>query len=212
MPFVESKLKNLREIGGSLYALSKSVNISNVYFADTGAEGARAYIVFFEKNRRLYPFIYFYLLSNDGRTFNYNRDGIEIKNFESVKNEALEFVESMGFIMEEIDLISLSPQEMKEIVKTLPFYYEDLEEFKKFMDEMEKGYSVDVEDVEDVEIIEEEENEVEVEVEEKEVDEEKETIRYLINKYGLGRLPKVEKKSKISGVLKYVFGKLLSSS
>ncbi len=213
MPFVESKLKNLVGMKGTLYALLKSVNLSNVYFPETGAEGARAYIIFIEKERKLFPFIYFYLMSNEGKTFNYNPESVDIKNFESVKNEALEMVESMGFIMEEIDLLSLSPPEMKEIVKTLPFYYENLEDFKKFMDEMEKE-KVDVGEVEIVE--DEEEKEVEVEVEEKEgaeeVDEERETIKFLINKYGLGRLPKMEKKSKISGSLKYVLGKLLASS
>jgi len=216
MPFVESKLKNLRGVSGNLYTLMRSVNLSNVYFPGAGAEQARAYIIFIEKSRKLLPFVYFYLLSNEGKMFSYSPESVEIKNFEAVKNEALEMVESMGFIMEEIDLLSLSPQEMKEIVKTLPFYYEDLEDFKKFMDEMEKGDKVEVGEVEVIEEKEEEEEkEIEVEVEEKEVSEEsdeRETIRLLINKYGLGRLPKVEKKSKISGSLKYVLGKLLASS
>jgi hypothetical protein len=222
MPFVESKLKNLIGIGGNLYALLKSVNLSNVYFAGMGAEQARAYIIFVERNRKLLPFVYFYLITNEGKMFSYSPESIEIKNFEAVKEEALQMVESMGFIMEEIDLLSLSPQEAKEIVKTLPFYYENLEDFKKFMDEMEKGYKVDVGEVEIIEEGGEEEKEIEVEVEEKEISEEKEvseeseedrdTIRLIINKYGLGRLPKVERKSKISGSLKYVFGKLLASS
>lgn len=216
MAFVETdKIKTLAGWGGNMYFLMKSVNLSNIYMNGTGAEQARAYVVFVEKERKLYPFIYFYFMNNQGRFFEYEGKYVEIKAFEKVKQEALDMVESMGFIMEEVDLISLSPQEMKEIVKTLPFYYADLEDYRKFMEEMEKGYVVDVEGVE---IIEEKEEEVEVEVEnaseEKMADDkevERETVRYLMQKYGLGRLPAVERKSKVSGSLRYVLGKLLAS-
>ncbi len=224
MPFTERKeIKSLSSFGGNLYALLKSINISNILFEESGAESGRAYIIFIEKDRRLYPFIYFYLLSNEGRFFAFDTESIEIKRFEPVKREAVDFVESMGFIIEEVDLLSLSPQEMREIIKTLPFYYDDLNKFKEFMEEMEKEGAVEVGDVEvidtDVEV-EAEKEEIEVEIEEtpakeSEDEERRNIIKSLIEKYGLGKIKEMEKQKTVfsfkKGNLRYLLGKLLSS-
>lgn len=202
MGFAEFKQIKSIEGKGELFSLFKSVNLSQVSISGMPAEQARAYIFMLERNHKLYPFVYFYFPElNKGRFFIYEEGSVEIKKEETVREEALNFVESMGFIMEEIDLAHLSSQEFRELKKTLPFYYEDLSQFKRFMEEIEGGSEEKEEEVEA--------EEIEVEIQEPEPDagkipadkkegmgeipeETRFIIKSLIDKYGLGRIPHIE--------------------
>lgn len=199
MGFVEFKKLKSIEGRGELFNLFKSVNLSQVSISGIPPAQARAYIFMLERNHMLYPFVYLYFPEfNRGRFFIFEEGAVEIKKEGKAKEEALNFVESMGFMMEEIELLHLPSQELKELKKTLPFYYEDLEQFKKFMEqiegEVERSEETGESDEVEVEIEEPQEEKVKEKKSDSEAEIPQETkfiIKSLIDKYGLGRIPQI---------------------
>jgi len=106
-----------------------SVNTILVAPADHSAEPTKAFIVSARKGSAFIFYIYLFLL-NSSRGVIYRRDDelVGQKNYTPVLDEAFLFLESMGFIMDRVDLRSLSLEERKEYVQQQPFFPRPAEE------------------------------------------------------------------------------------
>ncbi|MCX5868867.1 MAG: hypothetical protein NT009_15555 [Proteobacteria bacterium] len=106
-----------------------SVNTILVAPADHSAESTKAYIVSARKGSAFIFYIFLFLI-NSGRGVIYRRDDemVEQKDYSKVLDEAFMFLESMGFIMDRVDLRSLSLDERKEYVQQQPFFPAPVEE------------------------------------------------------------------------------------
>lgn len=108
--FVPSKPDEVKEV-------YYSVNSILVAPAEHSAEPTKAYIVCiqYENISAFVVYIYLYLLES-GRGVLYRREEgfVSSEEYDQVIEEAFHFLESMGFILDKIDLSSLSPTEREE--------------------------------------------------------------------------------------------------
>ncbi|MDD5224281.1 MAG: hypothetical protein PHE84_09835 [bacterium] len=106
-----------------------SVNTILVAPADHSAEPTKAFIVSARKGSAFIFYIYLFLI-NSSRGVIYRRDDelVGQKDYSKVLDEAFLFLESMGFIMDRVDLRSLSLEERKEYVLQQPFFPRPAEE------------------------------------------------------------------------------------
>jgi hypothetical protein len=121
-PFISAKPEEMVEV-------CYSVNTILVAPADHSAEPTKAYIVSARKGSAFIFYIYLFLV-NSGRGVIYRRDDelVGQKDYTKVLEEAFMFLESMGFIMDRVDLRSLSLEERKEYVLQQPFFPRPAEE------------------------------------------------------------------------------------
>jgi len=106
-----------------------SVNTILVAPADHSSEPTKAYIVSGRKGSAFVFYIFLFLL-NSSRGVIYLRDDEMVgqNDYSKVLDEAFMFLESMGFIMDRVDLRSLSLDERKEYVQQQPFFPAPVEE------------------------------------------------------------------------------------
>lgn len=121
-PFIPVKPEEMVEV-------CYSVNTILVAPADHSSEPTKAYIVAARKGSAFIFYIFLFLI-NSGRGFTYRRDDEMVgqKDYPKVLDEAFIFLESMGFIMDRVDLRSLSLDERKEYVQQQPFFPAPVEE------------------------------------------------------------------------------------
>jgi hypothetical protein len=100
-----------------------SVNTILVAPAGHSAEPTKAYIISVKKSSAFLFYIYLFLIDS-GRGVLYRREEelVGPKEYPRVVEEAFIFLESMGFIMDRIDLHSLSAGERKEYFQQQPFF------------------------------------------------------------------------------------------
>ena len=102
-----------------------SVNTILVAPAEHSAEPTKAYIISikYENISAFVVYIYLYLLDS-GRGVIYRREEgfVSSQEYEQVIEEAFHFLESMGFILDKIDLGSLSPVEKGEYFQQQNFF------------------------------------------------------------------------------------------
>lgn len=106
-----------------------SVNEPVIASHNFGAQPARAYIVGIKRERGVEPFIAFFLLDAQDLEYYTARGLVSFKDSEKVVKIMLDFCESMGFVMEEINLQFLENEQKIKILDSCPLFYESIEEF-----------------------------------------------------------------------------------
>jgi len=99
--------------GKSIYKVLLSMNIHQVATPETSLEEARSYVfIFREGRRRLSAFIGIHLLLTDRKLiYKYSANPFSEDGLSEVEDEASDFAEYMGAMMDEVDLSSMSDLE-----------------------------------------------------------------------------------------------------
>jgi hypothetical protein len=98
------------------------------------SEGAFAYIIEVEeKGDHIALYICFYLVAENSLMFYRYGDRLEvpIDEIEGVEDEARSFVETMGFVMGDLLIQTLTPEKQVKIQKVLPFFFRNCDQFLK---------------------------------------------------------------------------------
>ena len=109
---IDNKLQDLQVKQRSIYKILYSMNSHPVATPEMSVEEARCYILFFSEGTNLSAFIGLYLPGNDRKFFYaYNSNPFPFEAAEDVENEARQFAEDMGFLLDEINVSGMAPED-----------------------------------------------------------------------------------------------------
>lgn len=107
-------------------AIIESINTPNIAIPDVGTEPTKAwlvgcvtpaggatvfcYLLFLDTNR---PIVY---ISNPSE--------VALADYPSLESDAIQFVESMGFMLDNLNFRARAPQDQQALVEQLPFFFE----------------------------------------------------------------------------------------
>ena len=121
--------------GRSLYTLIQSINQPMVAASEHPAEETQAFVVTLQSREQTFEtFIYLHLQeSNQCVIYRSSQSPFLGDHLEEVEGIALDFVESMGFMMDNMRVNRLSPPERKSLILETPAFYSDLKKFEPYL-------------------------------------------------------------------------------
>jgi hypothetical protein len=107
-------------------AVIASINSPSIAVSGEGTEPAKAYIVGLQlPNGSFTVAIYLHMLhSNTPMIYRPEPLSFGLDHYPNAEAEAIQFVESMGFMLENMNFRAQPPQEVARLVEMLPFFHE----------------------------------------------------------------------------------------
>ena len=156
---IDNKITDLKVKERSIFRILYSMNSHPVATPEMSVEEARCYILFFSEGPNLTSYIGLYLPRNDRKFFYaYTSNPFPFEAADEVENEARQFAEDMGFLLDEINVSGMAVEDRNHWIEDqYIFGYKKPE----LPEEEEEEPEEDVEEEVDDEIEEEEEPEEE---------------------------------------------------
>jgi hypothetical protein len=144
-----------------------SINQSMVVVPQREPEKAQAFIASVYKQNLYHAYIYLYLsVANEGLLYRWSGGGVPGDQLNDIYQAALEFTESMGFMMDDMRYRDKSPGEKADIFAEVPLFHEDISFMKEHQVEEdaveelviesvesgESGIEVEAEDAEEIDL------------------------------------------------------------
>lgn len=123
---IDQRLRGLPASRDQVVSVYTSMNQPHLAIPGKQAGLAQAYIVGLRGSAGLAVFVYLYLGEvGDCAVYVPDRRNLSVDEFASEENEALGFVESMGFIMDNLNFRTLSTPDQEQLLKTLPVFQKE---------------------------------------------------------------------------------------
>lgn len=126
-------IKHIHTARESIVAIIESINQPMVAARGQAAEAAKAYIVGVRNASGLFS-IYVYLFLVDPReclVYLHDPPEIQMEEYHETELEALGFVESMGFMVDNLNFRTMQPEQQVELMASIPCFHQDLLAFAK---------------------------------------------------------------------------------
>jgi len=122
---------------GDAVTVYESMNTIQVHSTGKEPEAAKAYLIGFRNGRGTFSMIAYLHFQQSKRREIYAPEGadFELDAYSANEDEGVQFLESMGFMMNNLNYRMLTPDQQAEIQKELPFFWTDLDDFAKFREE-----------------------------------------------------------------------------
>ena len=142
-------IKKIDVTKNNIIEIYRSVNDSQVQIPGYESQNSSSFVVSFTKSGEIKIFVFIFL-KRDLQGIIYSTDEkIKKNNYVDMRNEAIFFLESMGFMLENMDYRKLPDEEKNKIINSLPPFLDDLSELgEKKNNEDESGEDEDEEDLE----------------------------------------------------------------
>jgi hypothetical protein len=113
---IDQSIEDLKIRERNMFKVFFSMNNHQVATPEMMLEEARSYIIFFrEAGNKISAYIGLHLLLTDRKLFYaYSSNSFPAEELEAVQDEALDFAESLGAMIDELHLTELSPQEVSQ--------------------------------------------------------------------------------------------------
>jgi hypothetical protein len=130
---IQPELKVIRVFREQIVAIIESINSPMVAAGNRPLEPAKAYILGVRnKSGRFSIFIYLHLVqSQECMIYLHSPAEIAMEQYHEIEVEALQFVETMGFMVDNMNFRNLSPEQKAQVMEALPMFHEDLREFAR---------------------------------------------------------------------------------
>lgn len=127
------ELKRVATPKERVVAIIESINANNVAIPGTDTEPTQAYIVGVRNPDNSFSvLIYLHqIVSNRPAIYVCEPRSIPLTNYPEVEANAIEFVESMGFMVDNVNFRRLGPQQQEKVLERVPAFHEDLSRFAK---------------------------------------------------------------------------------
>jgi hypothetical protein len=121
---IDPKLKSLSPQREQIVAVVESINQPQVIIPGRGPQAAQAYVAGLRNaNASFSIYIYLWLAqSKEAVIYSYHMPQFALEDYREAEAEALHFVESMGFMMENLNFRNLSADAQKEIYERVPVF------------------------------------------------------------------------------------------
>ncbi len=122
----DDRLKGLPATRDQVVAVYQSINQPHLAVPGKQAGPAHAFIAGLRGPSGFAVFVYLYLPeSRDCAIYAPSRRNLTPEEYQDEENEALAFVESMGFMMDNMNFRSLPPDEQEAMLRSLPVFQKD---------------------------------------------------------------------------------------
>jgi hypothetical protein len=121
---IDPKLKSLSPSRDQIVAVVESINQPQVIIPGRGPQAAQAYVAGLRNpNASFSIYIYLWLAqSKEAVIYSYHLPQFALEDYREAEAEALHFVESMGFMMENLNFRNLSADGQKEVFERVPVF------------------------------------------------------------------------------------------
>jgi len=150
---------------GEVIYLATSINRPAVAPPKQSPESSQAYICSIRKREGFYVYIYLHLMSsNTGLLYRWSEGAVKSDQVATLQHNALEFTESMGFMMDDLRFSELPPEQKGEVFSQAPVFHQDISFLKPPDESVSELEVVEPEETEgsadelDIETVEETEN------------------------------------------------------
>jgi len=110
-----------------LVYLATSINRPAVAPPKRSPESAQAYICSIRKREGFYVYIYLHLMSsNTGLLYRWSKGAVRNEMVPALQQNAMEFTESMGFMMDDLRFSELPPEQQGEVFSQTPIFHQDI--------------------------------------------------------------------------------------
>jgi len=126
-------IKSIAASKEQIVAIIESINKPMVAAAGKPLESTKAYILGMRQGTGLFSiYVYLHLLQSKECLIYLHEPGeIAMEAYHDTEMEALQFVESMGFMVDNCNFRNLSPELQQELIDQMPMFTEDLDEFDR---------------------------------------------------------------------------------
>jgi hypothetical protein len=130
---IHSEIGSIQVGRENIVAIIESINSPMVAAANKPLEPAKAFILGLRNQSGSFSiYIYLHLLqSKECLIYLHDPPEIPMESYHDTELEALQFVESMGFMVDNVNFRNLSPDQQVALMEQLPMFTEDLEEFAR---------------------------------------------------------------------------------
>jgi hypothetical protein len=119
--------------------IATSVNRPAVAPPDRSPEPAQAYITTLRRDNLFEVYIYLHLVSsNVGLLYRWDAGAIPREMVTTLQQNALEFTETMGFMMTDLRYRQMSPEDKQSVFESTPVFHQDLSRFKTEEEEVQE--------------------------------------------------------------------------
>ena len=126
MFFIDDRFRGLPAAREQVLLLHQSINSPHLAIPGKPAGPAQAFVVGLRGASGFAVFIYLFLSeARDCAVYAPARRGTSLEDTQQHEAEALAFVESMGFMMDNAHYAALSTAQQDELLKSLPVFYKD---------------------------------------------------------------------------------------
>jgi hypothetical protein len=123
---IDLKLRGVPAGREQVLALHQSINAPHLAVPGKQAGPAQAFIAAVRVSAGFAVFVYLYLADQkDCAVYLSDERAVPAEKFEDQMSEALGFVESMGFMMDNMNFRALKQPEQESLIKTLPVFQRD---------------------------------------------------------------------------------------
>ncbi|MFZ5469267.1 MAG: social motility and stimulation tgl protein [Myxococcota bacterium] len=123
---IDDRLRGLPATKEQVVSLYQSINTPHLAVPGKPAGPAQAFIVGLRGSGGFAVFVYLYLNAGaDCAVYIPSRKNVTAEQYKEDENEAMGFVESMGFMMDNMNFRGLSAADQEQLVKTLPVFQKD---------------------------------------------------------------------------------------
>jgi hypothetical protein len=123
---IDERFRGLPAAREQVIALYQSINSPHLAIPGKPAGPAQAFIVGLRGSSGFAVFIYLYLSdTQDCAVYVPSRRNAGPEEFQQDELESLGFVESMGFMMDNVNFRGLPPEQQDELLRTLPVFQKD---------------------------------------------------------------------------------------
>ena len=109
-------------------ALIESINHPHIGVPGYDPQVTHAYVVGVRRHDGLFDLFVYLYLTEDQRAVVYTHTGgpVDLAHYPEVEAEALNFVESMGFMVDNANFRSLPPEQQQALMQSVPCFHADL--------------------------------------------------------------------------------------
>lgn len=123
---IDDRLRGLPATREQVLSVFQSINQPHLAIPGKNAGPAQAYIVGLRGAQGFAVFVYLYLAeSKDCAVYAPGRRSLSAEEFPVEEANALAFVESMGFMVDNLNFRSLAQPDQEQMLKTLPVFQKD---------------------------------------------------------------------------------------
>lgn len=122
---------------GDVVTIYESMNNVQVHCAGIDPEAAKAYLVGFRNKRGTFSMVacLHFAVSRRRDLYAPETADFELDLYSVAEEEGVQFLESMGFMMNNLNYRMLNPEQQADLQKELPIFWTDLNEFAVFREE-----------------------------------------------------------------------------
>jgi len=123
---IDERLRGLPAAREQVVALHQSLNSPHLAIPGKQAGPAQSYIVGIRGANGFAVFVYLYLPESvDCAVYSSGRRNLSAEDYQADEADALAFVESMGFMLDNLNFRGLPVERQDELVKTIPLFFRD---------------------------------------------------------------------------------------